>query len=284
MQYITTGVESLSRRIALSGLMSRGEAERVIKQGLVAVDGKIVSSMQQVPDSSMVTVDGQLVPPPPTTPPLFGLIKPRGVVSDFAKAAKDKFFVSDLVNKWGSSDKSAQGPRGLADFSLSASSGISTNHMIVINKIPIMATGLLLLTTDGLLANALRNPNSKILTTYRLRLGNVTDSQIEGIRRWKNGIRVAGVDYGPVFVDIEKRTPTQTWLKVRLVDDGCKNLSDLFWFRAGLHVNRINCFAFGPYVAGSVPERQLVPLAIDPAIAHLVPKREIKPVLIRTFS
>lgn len=276
MQFITTGVESLSRRIALSGLMSRGQAEVAIKQGLVTIDGKIVKSMQKVPDSSRVTVDGVIVPPPPVTPPLFALLKPRGVISDFAKAAKEKTFVSDLVHRWGKSDKSAMGPRGQSDFSSSPS-----GHMIVVNKIPIMATGLLLLTTDGLLAAALRDPTSKILTTYRVRLGNVTDTQIDALRRWKSGIRAAGVEYGPVFIDVERRTPTQTWLKVRLVDDGSKNLSDLFWFRAGLHVNRINCFAFGPYMASNVPERQLFPLAIDPVIEHLVPKREIKPVLIR---
>jgi hypothetical protein len=94
---------------------------------------------------------------------------------------------------------------------------------------------------------------------------------------------VTGLDFGPLFVDVEKRTPTSTWLRVRLVSttERTKALKDLFWFRAGIRVNRINVVAFGPYKASDVAERSVVPLKIDESISHLVPRREIKPTLVR---
>ena len=274
-QFITTGVESLARRISLAGLLSRAEAERAIARGLVSVDGAVVDASRKVADTSTVFYDGVEVPPPPAMPPLFALIKPRGVVAEYsAKKSHDdqNHYLPDLLGRWGKRSATDLGPNAPVDAVL--------NHYVVINKIPVMAAGLVLMTTDGLFANALNRIDSKVLTTFRIRTGSVTDSQIEEIRKWKGGIGVAGVDYGPVFIDVDKRTPTQTWLKVRLVDAPARKLGDLFWYRGGMRVNRINSYAFGPYRASDIPERQVVRLPIDEAIRHLVPQREIKPMLI----
>ena len=282
MQFLTTAVETLSRRIALSGLMSRGAAEKAIKQGLVSVEGRIVTTgSEKVPDTSQVLVNGSIVPSPPPTPPLWGLIKPRGVFCEYMRE-RDKIFLPDLLDRWERRKVRNIGPRGLSELD---SSSLSSKHFIVVNRIPAMCSGLVLLTTDGNFSRKLIEPESKILTTFRVRVGNLTDTQIADIRQWKAGIRAASIDYGPVFIDVEKRTPTQTWLKVRLVDGGKsgKSLSDLFFFRAGIRVNRINCFAFGPYTIGDVPEGQVLPLPIHESISHLLPKREIKPVLVKSF-
>lgn len=274
-QFVTTGIESLARRIALAGLMSRGEAERAISQGLVTVNGRVVTKSQKVPDMSCVACHGVDVAPPPAAPPLFGIIKPRGYVAEFTRTepGANKRYIPDLLAKW-----NKKSTRDFGTKSLEVST--SSSHYVVINKIPTKSTGLVLLTTDGLLANALTRIESKILTTYRVRVGNITDSQVDDLRKWKAGIGVAGVDYGPVFIDVEKRKPSQTWMKVRLVDAPGRNLSDLFWFRAGIHVNRINCYAFGPYRATEVPDRQIIRLPIHDAIQHLVPRRVIQPSLV----
>ena len=258
--------------------MSRGAAEKAIKQGQVYVENRLVKSgSDKVPDTSQVIVNGILIPPQPAVPPLWGLIKPRGVFSEYMRE-KGKIFLPDLLDKWEKRKTRNLGPRGFAELD----SGIlSEKHYIVINKIPRMSTGIVLLTTDGIFAKKLNEFESKILTTFRIRVGNMTDSQINEIRQWRSGVKVAGVDYGPVFIDVEKRTPTQTWLKVRFVfRDSGMNISDLFFFKSGIRVNRINCYAFGPYTVGDVPEQQILPLGIHEAISHLVPKREIKPVLV----
>lgn len=279
MQFVTTGVESLSRRISLCGLMSRGEAERAIKQGIVSVDGRTVTHGMKVADSSSVYVNGITVPAPSVEPLLFGLIKPRGYLSEYARV-KDKQTLFDLLDIWAKRGKRDFGPRGLDELGQS-----KMNHLVVVNQIPAKATGLVLLTNDGLFSKSLLSPSSKILTTFRIRVGNLTDTQIEDIRKWKGGVSVAGIDYGPIFTDVEKRTPTQTWLKVRfLFSSGDINLNDLFWYRAGIHVNRINCHAFGPYVVSDLPDQQLVRLPIHGNITHLIPKREIKPTLLTVPS
>jgi len=260
--------------------MSRTDAEKAVKEGLVAVDGITVSSLCKVADTSSVSVNGVSVPSPPLNPVLFGLIKPRGVIAHHG-CEKDKCFIPDLLEKWNKRGTRALGPRGQSELASPLDeTGISLNHYIVINKIPIISTGVVLLTTDGIFAKNLNALSSRILTTFRVRVGNVTDLQIEGIRKWSSGVGVAGIDFGPVFIDIEKRTPTQTWIKVRLVDAPGRDLRDLFWYRAGIHVNRINCYAFGPYRASDIPDAQVLRLPIHDSIAHLVPKREIRPTLL----
>lgn len=287
MQLVTTSLESLSRRISLSGLMSRAEAEKAVKQGLVSVDGFIVSSLCKVADSSSVTVNGAGIPPPPSLPFLYGLIKPRGVICDHGNE-NGRTFLPDLIAKWNKRGSRALGPRGQAELASPVNEktdeGVRMNHYIVINKIPITATGIVLLTTDGIFSKNLTDITSKILTTFRIRVGNITDLQIETIRKWKAGVAVAGIDYGPVFTDVEKRTPTQSWLKVRLVDAPGRDLKDLFWYRAGIHVNRINCYAFGPYKASEIPHAQIIRLPILDSIHHLVPKRDVKPTLLRKLG
>ena len=261
--------------------MSRREAEKAVKAGLVSVDGKIISGpSQKVPDSSQVLVNGTPIPAPSGMPLLYGLIKPRKYICDFTRGSSEGLFLPDLLNKWEKRNRKDIGPRGLFELD---SASVSNKHLVVVNKIPTSAAGLVLLTTDGNFARNLKNPESKILTSFRLRTGNLTDSQIDELRNWKTGIKAGNVDYGPVFIDVEKRTPTQTWLKVRLLfDGGRKNLDQLFYFRAGIRVNRINCFAFGPYSVGEVPEGQLLPLPVHSAIAHLVPQREVKQVLVHS--
>lgn len=275
MQFVTTGVESLTRRIALSGLMSRGQAERAIKQGLVRIDGQTVTQGIKVADTCTVEVDGVSIPPPSVEPLLFGLIKPRGYLSEFSRMDKRRT-LRDLMDVWSKRNRKNLGPRGVSELDPINS---RWNHLVVINKIPSASTGLILLTNDGLFSETLNDERSRILTTFRLRLGNLTDTQIGDIRKWQTGVRVAGTDFGPVFTDVEKRTPTQTWLKVRLMHSEEKNLNDLFWYRAGVHVNRINCYAFGPYTVGEVPNEQLLPLSIHETIRHLLPKRQVKPLL-----
>jgi 16S rRNA U516 pseudouridylate synthase RsuA-like enzyme len=280
MQFLTTSLEPICRRIALSGMMSRREAEKAVKAGLVVVDGKVITGpSQKVPDSSQVLVNGTPIPAPSGLPSLWALIKPRKYICEFTQRSSAGLFLPDLLHRWDKRNRKDLGPRGVSELD---SGTMSNRHLVVVNKIPTSATGLVLLSTDGHFARILKSPESKILTSFRIRTGNLTDSQIDELKSWKTGIKAADIDYGPVFVDVEKRTPTQTWLKVRLLFDGKKNLDELFYFRAGIRVNRINCFAFGPYTAGDVPENQLLQLPIHPAIAHLVPKREVKQVLVHS--
>ena len=212
LQYITTGIESLSRRISLSGLLSRNEAEKAILTGLVTVDGRIVTKGCKVPDSSIVVVDGiHTIPPPPSVPRLWGLIKPRGVVSDFRvrSDAPESTSLSDIVSKWNKIQKKEFGSKALELENINPKIS-NLNHFIVINRIPTMATGLVLLTTDSTFATSLTRVDSKILTTFRIRTPSILDSTLQQIRTWKNGVSVAGTDFGPVFIDVEKRTSTQT--------------------------------------------------------------------------
>lgn len=249
MQFVTSGIESLSRRISLAGLASRRDAERAILNGLVTVDGLTVRSGCKVADTSLVLLSGQFVPPP-GDPQLFGCIKPRGVVGQMAKSEGKQY-------------------RSLSDM--------YTGRFIVVNKVPTMANGLVLLTRDSELARTLVAKESKILTTLRIRSGVVTDTQLDIARKWKN------IPKSPIWVELEKRTSTQSWLKVRVLTSvDLNDLSDFFWHRAKIHTNRINVVAIGPYTVNDIlDQKDVIQLGIRDSIRHLVKKREIAPVLIK---
>ena len=272
LQFVTGSVESLARRISLSGLMSRREADRAILQGVVTVDGQIVRSGCKVSDTSSVFVNGLAVAAPPAEPRLWGLIKPRGVIGEFTKTSSDdtKKYLPDLLATWDKRDLKELGPPKEDPI---------PSQCVVVNRVPTMGHGLVLLTTDGTFAESLTTRESKVLTTYRLRTASLVDSQLDVLRKWKTGITLPGIDCGPVFVDVEKRGVSQTWLRVRCAET---DLNSLFWYRAGIRVNRVNVQAFGPYsVADVLADRQLVRLPIHEVIRHLVPKRPVQPFLIR---
>ncbi len=255
--------------------MSRGEAEKAIQAGRVSVDGMVTRIRGPVGDCQSVEIDGVAVPAPPAEPRLWGLVKPRGVFPEFTRKSGHRdeppFFIPDLLGRWEEAESRTAGPGRTENL---------PNHFTVVNRAPVMAHGLILLTTDGLFASALSRDDSKVLTTFRVRTPPVTDSALDELRKWRSGIGLPGTHYGSVFIDVDRRTPTQTWLKIRLVANRERDLGKLLWYRAGIRVNRINVYAFGPYRVTDIPERQVIRLPIDPAIAHLVPGRQVKPQLI----
>ena len=299
MQHLQTSFEGLARRIAISGLCSRRSAEQHILKGRVKVEGVPALHNYSVPDSAEVSIsldDGEFaVSPPPTLPRLWGLGKPRGVACEAKQVSisgdllkrntsmsgvdvsESPANLLELINKWGERNRAEYGDKWTAPM--------LPRHFIPINFLSVMDHGLILLTTDGEFASALRE-SGVILSNFRVKVsgGFLADKDPERVfKSWSGpeGVSCDGIDYGRVFVKLLKRSNEGcVWLRVEMVATKERDISDLFWKKLSLRVLRINLDAYGPYSLGDIPPGQVSTLPILPAIKKFIPQRPIKDVLI----
>ncbi len=152
-------MERLQKLIARAGICSRREAEKIISAGRVTVDGKIFRELgaKADPTKNKIRVDGKLLH--------FGaekiyllLNKPRGFVST-VKDERGRKTVLDLLGE---------------NFS---------ERVWPVGRLDLNSEGLLILTNDGDLTNALIHPRFEVSKTYRAKIsGDVTEEKLDKLR------------------------------------------------------------------------------------------------------
>lgn len=152
-------MERLQKLIARAGICSRREAEKIISAGRVTVDGKIFRELgaKADPSKNKIRVDGKLLN--------FGaekiyllLNKPRGFVST-VKDERGRKTVLDLLGE---------------NFS---------ERLWPVGRLDLNSEGLLILTNDGDLTNALIHPRFEVSKTYRAKIsGDVTEEKLDKLR------------------------------------------------------------------------------------------------------
>ncbi|KAF4683120.1 hypothetical protein FOZ60_009566 [Perkinsus olseni] len=265
LQKMTTSFEWLARRISLSGQMSRSQAEAAIRNGEVVVDGQVVRHNVQVSDHCDVICRDQPVEPP-GDPKVWLINKPRGVVCS-ATRIRGLTALPDLFEIWYK--------RRAHELSHNINNAdLIPPHFIVINPIPVMCSGLVVLTNDGEFAHNMAHPRSKVLSVFLVRVkGRLPEDRFRSWRR-KEGVQVGSVDYGQVFVGIDKRPSEEvTWLRVRLVRTNEKSLVKLFRDTYKLRVTKVNSASFGPYRSSTAYVDYICPQPVSPHVRHLAPRR-----------
>lgn len=172
-------MERLQKVIAASGVASRRKAEELITAGKVSVNGKIVTELgTKVSGDDVIMVNGEILSKEDKV--YFLLNKPRGVVSTASDDLNRKTVV-DCIN----TDKRIY-PIGRLDYD---------------------TTGLIILTNDGRLANALMHPTNGVEKTYVAKLNKVITPK--DLMILKSGVEIDGIKCIPTKVklrskDIEK--------------------------------------------------------------------------------
>ena len=132
----------LAKFLAHAGAASRRGAEALVAEGRVTVAGETVTDpARDVDESSGVALDGILLRPEPHE--VYALNKPRGVVST-ARDTHGRTTVVELVR--------------------------STRRLYPVGRLDADSTGLILLTNDGELADALTHPRYGVQKVYRARV------------------------------------------------------------------------------------------------------------------
>ncbi len=213
----------IAKLLARAGVASRREVERMIDDGRVAIDGKVLETPATIiPDLKGVTVDGKPVAKPEPAR-LFCFHKPPGLLT---------------------AERDFSG-RGTIYDALKNAMPKDAPRVMPIGRLDYNTEGLLLMTNDGELKRAMELPSSGIPRTYRARaFGDVTQSQLEDLM---DGITIEGVRYGQINANLERRTGRNQWIELTLTEGKNREVRNVLEF-LGLEVNRLMRTAYGPFL------------------------------------
>ena len=89
-------------------------------------------------------------------------------------------------------------------------------HAVAVGRLDFNTEGLLIVTTDGHYSRTLEPPRNHYHRVYQVRVhGRLEEHKLTAIR--KGSVRVGGITYGPMRVDVEtkkKTNATNQWLKI----------------------------------------------------------------------
>ena len=220
--------ERIAKVIARAGVCSRRDAEKLIAEGRVALDGEIVATPAiRVGTDQVVSVDGKPLAEPENTR-LWRYFKPAGLVTTHKDPEGRPTVFQNL-------------PKSLP-------------RVVSIGRLDVNSEGLLLLTNDGGLARILELPSTGWTRKYRARLfGKIAQPELD---RLAEGITIDGVKYGPVIADLERTKGMYSWASVSLKEGKNREVKRLME-HLGVKVARLIRIQFGPFHLGQLEEGQV---------------------------
>ncbi len=220
--------------MARRGAASRRQAERLIAAGRVTVNGRVTTQAGAAadPDHDTVAIDGVPLPAEPPAPRLIMLHKPRGAIC--SHSSRQGRTVFDLL-------------------------GDIPEKLICIGRLDKDSEGLLLLTTDGALANRLMHPRYGHVKTYRVSLAGKVPAT--AMRRLAQPVLIDGSLTQPARVELERHDPAgdRTWVRFHLQEGRNRQIRALC-DAAGLHIRRLTRIAYAGLQLGSLPPGKWRPL------------------------
>ena len=220
------GGERIAKYLARAGICSRRDAEKLIEDGRVQVDGKRLSTPAfKVTSGNVIRVDGKEVQKPEETR-VWRYHKPAGLVT----TAKD--------------------PEGRPTVFGKLPSDLP--RVISVGRLDIASEGLLLLTNDGELARQLELPATGWLRRYRVRVrGKVHDGIIARLR---SGIEVEGVRYGEINVTRDEQSAggANQWLTIGLREGKNREIRRVL-AAVDVEVSRLIRLSYGPFELADLP-------------------------------
>ena len=213
----------MAKVIARAGVCSRREAEQLIAEGRVMVNGETLSIPGvKVTTDDDVRIDGERLPAL-DLPRLWLFNKPVGLVTTH-KDEQGRPTVFDVLPP-------------------------TFPRVISVGRLDLNSEGLLLLTNDGGLARELEHPSKGWTRRYRVRVfGTVRENMFAPLAE---GVTVNGVKYDAIKVKLDKKPGTNTWLTVTLKEGKNREIRRVME-HVGLKVSRLIRTAYGPFQIGSL--------------------------------
>ena len=214
-----------------AGVGSRREAERLVEQGRIVVNGVVASATVPVSDGDVVMLDGKAIAPATRDiPRLFLLHKPIDVlVTNRDPQGRATVFGLPCLNP----------PHWDAD----------KPRVMSVGRLDVNSEGLLVMSSDGPLAQKMMHPDTALPRVYRVRVrGRLSDADIAAL---KKGVTVDGVSYrGAEFIeDTTLGGRSNSWYRVTLVEGKNREIRKLFE-HFGCVVNRLIRIQYGPFHLG----------------------------------
>jgi 23S rRNA pseudouridine2605 synthase len=216
------GLVRLQKFLAQSGVASRRKCEELMLDGLVEVNGEVVSKLgtKVDPATAVIHVDGKRLPPVSAHVYLV-LNKPRGVVSTMSDP---------------------EGRRNLTEFVEDR-----PERLFHVGRLDTDTSGLILLTNDGEFAHRMAHPSYEVDKTYVAEVdGDVWPATLKKLR---DGVEL---DDGPVhpshvrLVAGPKGNPTGRSIVELTIHEGRNRIVRRLLDSVGHPVRRLTRTSFGP--------------------------------------
>jgi 23S rRNA pseudouridine2605 synthase len=256
-------LERLQKILAQAGIASRRHAEELITQGRVQVNGQVVTVLGSKADPTRdhIRVDGKLIHGAERHR-YFMLNKPRGYVTTVTDP-EGRPTVMELFSKMG-------------------------ERLYPIGRLDYQSEGLLLVTNDGELANALTRAANGVEKTYLVKVSGRPDEQAldrlrEGGVTIERGLQGEGkVRTAPARIR-QIRPGANPWYEVVLIEGRNRELRKMFE-EIGHHVEKIRRVAYGPLVLDLEPGklRELDPEEVN--ALRLAAEGKLKPRRLKTSA
>ncbi len=215
--------DRIAKVIARAGIASRRDAEAMIAEGRVTLNGAVLESPAvNVTAADKITVDGEPLPAKERTR-LWLYHKPRGLVT----TAKD--------------------PEGRPTVFENLPEDLP--RVVAVGRLDINTEGLLLLTNDGGLARVIAHPDTGWLRRYKVRAhGDITQADLDKL---SDGITIDGIEYGPVEARLDRVQGDNVWITMGLREGKNREIKRILE-HLGMQVNRLIRMSFGPFQLGDL--------------------------------
>ena len=213
--------ERLHKLLASAGFGSRREIERWIEEGRVMVNGVIAKRGDSATEQDEISIDGRRLLARQISAPqrrVIAYYKPEGEITTRKDPEGRPTIFENL-------------PR------------ITQGRWITVGRLDINTSGLLLLTTDGELANRLMHPSHAVQREYAVRVLGEVDAEI--LKRLLHGVELEdGVAHFESIADAGG-SGANHWYHVTLSEGRNREVRRL-WETQGIKVSRLIRVRYGP--------------------------------------
>lgn len=214
--------QRIQKLIAAAGVASRRQAEVLIRQGRVTVNGKTVTLGDKGGVDDEIRIDDKLLKTGARTIRMLLLNKPEGYLTTREDPGSRKTVFSLLPEP-------------------------EQGRWINVGRLDLNTGGLLLFTTDGELANRLMHPSGQIEREYLCRVyGEINNKKIN---RLKHGINLKDKKIDAAFKSIEctRSHSKNHWFKVVITEGRNREVRRL-WEAVDCQVSRLTRIRYGNVV------------------------------------
>jgi 23S rRNA pseudouridine2605 synthase len=225
--------ERLQKILASAGIASRRKAEEFIVQGRVQVNGQLVTELGSKADPvhDHIRVDGKLIHP----------------------ADEHRYYMLNKPKEYVTTASDPQGRRTVMEFF----SRIRL-RMFPVGRLDYYSEGLLLVTNDGELANALTRAASHVPKTYLVKVSGIpSEDALDKLRRGVSiplgdgEVQQGRVRTAPATVRLF-RQGDNPWYEITITEGRNRQLRKMFE-EIGHHVEKIRRVGYGPLVLDLPP-------------------------------
>lgn len=215
--------DRIAKFLARAGVASRRDAEKLLAEGAVRLNGQAVAHPATfVVPGDVIQVHGRVIDPPERTR-VWRYHKPDGLVTTH-RDPEGRPTVFDRLRH--------QLPR-----------------VVSVGRLDLTSEGLLLLTNDGGLARRLELPSTGWVRRYRVRVFGRPDEA--GLRGLSRGVTIDGLRYGPIEAAVDAVKGDNTWLTVSLREGRNREVRRVM-AHLGYTVSRLIRTAYGPFQLGTL--------------------------------